>query len=190
MASNAFTDHLEVLLADADELGAAHKSLRTGKKGRQWGLGSLNRAVVVTCVSSWEAYVEELMIEALEALRPASPPMGLWPSLNATARGQIGRFNNPNPEKVVSLVADSIGLQDLDASWYWHRCSAALARQKLSEALRTRHEIAHGVNPRPIVHNIYATWLPGFFRRLARCTDTSVRAHLVDTLGIPNPWPK
>jgi hypothetical protein len=47
MASNAFTQHLEILLHDAEELEAAHRQLRTGLPGRQWGLGALNRAVVV-----------------------------------------------------------------------------------------------------------------------------------------------
>jgi hypothetical protein len=52
-----------------------------------------------------------------------------------------------------------------------------------------RHEVAHGVNPRPVIHNRYSSQLPDFFRRLARCTDVAVRNHLVTTLGIVNPWP-
>ena len=54
MPSHAYTNHLEVLLADAEELDSAHTRLRTGQRGRQWGLGAINRAVVVLCVSSWE----------------------------------------------------------------------------------------------------------------------------------------
>ncbi len=52
MPSKAYRDHLVVLLSDAEELTKAHKKLRTGKPGRQWGLGSLNRAVVVSAVSA------------------------------------------------------------------------------------------------------------------------------------------
>lgn len=58
MASNAYNDYLAELLADAQEINDAHKKLRTGKKGRQWGLGGLNRAVVVMSVSAWEAHVQ------------------------------------------------------------------------------------------------------------------------------------
>src|ERR1700732_3834642 len=109
MASKAYSAHLQILLGDAEELDAAHRKLRTRKRGRQWGLGALNRAVVITCVSSWEAYIEKLIIESLELLRPAAPPLGLWPALNASVRSDIGRFNNPNAENTRRLFADSLG---------------------------------------------------------------------------------
>jgi len=51
-----------------------------------------------------------------------------------------------------------------------------------------RHFIAHGVNPRPIVHNHYARALPVFFRRLAQCTDEAVRHRLVTAHGVPVLW--
>jgi hypothetical protein len=79
MPSQAHVNHLEILLADATELDAAHTRLRTGHPGRQWGLGAINRAVVVLCVSAWEAYLEELVKEAIEAIRPLGPDMGTWP---------------------------------------------------------------------------------------------------------------
>jgi hypothetical protein len=104
-------------------------------------------------------------------------------------RGQVSRFNNPNPDNVRNIIADSIGLTDITVCWTWQGVDATRARERLGEALRTRHEIAHGVNPRPIVHNNYAKRLPGFFRRLGKCTDNCLRDYLVKTLGISNPWP-
>lgn len=189
MPSLAYTSYLDVLLKDAEELEAAHKRLRTGKVGRQWKLGALNRGVVVLCVSAWEAYVEEIIKEAVQAIRPPAPPMGNWPSLNAAARSQVGRFNNPNPDNVRSLIADSIGLADITASWAWQGVNPQRARERLAEALQHRHQIAHGVNPRPIIHNQYAKNLPSFFRLLGRHTDRAVRTYVVGTLGVPNPWP-
>jgi hypothetical protein len=88
MTSTAYANYLDVLLMDAEELEAAHERLRTGTVGRQWRLGALNRGVVVLSVSAWEAYVEEVMKECLEAIRPQSPPMGVWPSLNARSAGK------------------------------------------------------------------------------------------------------
>ena len=76
MPSNALSVHLDQLLTDATELDTIHTQLRTGLPGRQYGLASLNRAAVVISVSAWESYVEELMRESLEALRPAAPPPG------------------------------------------------------------------------------------------------------------------
>lgn len=190
MPSNAFTDHLLVLLEDADELIDAHAQLRTGRQGRQWGLAALNRAVVVMCVSAWETFVEEVTLEAVIALRPpAGTPLGNWPTMNATARSLIGRFNNPNVDHVRQLIADTIGLADVTASWQWRNVASGRARELLTEALRFRHQIAHGVNPRPVIHHDYASWLPRCFLRLGRCTDQAIRAYLTATLGIPNPWP-
>ena len=189
MPSNAFTGHLEPLLGDAGELLTAHAALRTGRPGRQYGLASLNRATVVICVSAWEAYVEELVREALEAIRPPSPPMGTWPALNATARGAIGRFNTPNTDQVRMLVSDALGLPDVQNHWSWFNCNPVQARARLQEAMDYRHAVAHGVNPRPPIHNGYAAQLPDFFRRLAECTDHAMRTHLVTTLGVADSWP-
>ena len=66
---------------------------------------------MILSVSAWEAYVEELLKESIESMRPAVPPLGVWPALNASARSQIGRFNNPNTENVRALIADSLGLE-------------------------------------------------------------------------------
>lgn len=188
MPSRAFTDYLDALLKDAEEIQNAHTELRTGNPGRQWGLGGLNRASVVMCVSAWEAYVEELIKESLEKMKPAGAPLGNWPALNASARSEIGRFNNPNPDKVRMLFADGIGLQNISDNWHWHGCSKKEAIDNLQKALNFRHKIAHGVNPRPTVHNYYSRWLPGFFRRLGKETDEAVKNYLVNVLSLPAPW--
>ena len=184
MASTAFIQHLAALLADAEELIEAHSRLRTGRPGRQWRLGALNRAVVVIAVSAWEAVVKE----SLAAIRPSPGPMGVWSSLNASVRSEIGRFHTPDAHQVRSLFA-SLGLDDVTAAWSWTNCTPQQARNRLTEILRQRQHIAHGVNPRPTIHNMTSSRLPAFFRNLARCTDSAVRAYLVDVLGVANPWP-
>jgi hypothetical protein len=185
MSSNAYIDHLDPLLVDAAELLAAHAALRSGSLR----LDALNRAVVVICVSAWEAYIEELIREALDSIRPATPPLGVWPALNATARAAIGRFNTPNTDQVRTLISDALGLQDIQNQWSWLGTTPAQARKELQDAMEFRHQIAHGVNPRPLVDELYATSLPAFFRRLGECTDAAVRSYLVATLGIAHPWP-
>jgi hypothetical protein len=187
--SNALTLHLDQLLEDALELDAIHGQLRTGNPGRQFGLASLNRAAVVISMSAWESYIEELLRESLEALRPAPPAVGHWPALNAFILGEIGRFHTPNAQNVANLIHRCLGLADVRNAWGWRNCSAAHAEALLNEALGFRHEIAHGVNPRPVIHNWYSNWLPGFILRLARCTDHAVRQHLVAVNGLANPWP-
>jgi hypothetical protein len=189
LPSNALSVHLDQLLGDATELDTIHSQLRTGLPGRQFGLASLNRAAVVISVSAWESYVEELMRESLQALRPAAPPLGNWPSLNAFILGELGRFNTPNGQNVANLINRCLGLSNVRTSWGWRNCPSAQAEGLLNQALDLRHQIAHGVNPRPVIHNPYSNWLPGFIRRLARCTDDAVRTHLTATLGLADPWP-
>src|SRR6266404_2876709 len=186
MASNAFTGHLFPLLLDATHRCDAIKQLPAGIPGRPFRVTALNRAVVVICVSAWEAYIEELVREALTILRPPAPPLGLWPALNATVRGQLGRFNTPSTENIRLLISDALGLQDIQLSWTWQNCTSAQTVQRLADAMTLRHQIAHGVNPRPIVATYYASQLPDFFRRLRRCTDRAIRDHLVNVLGIAN----
>lgn len=190
MPSNAFTNHLEQLLLDAEELDDAHTELRTGNPGQQYGLASLNRAIVVMSVSAWESYVEELMRESVLALRPFGPPFAApWPALNAYVTGRLGNFNTPNQHNVEQLIRNCLGLSNVHHMWTWQNCTTAQAVQRLTDAMTYRHEIAHGVNPRPIVHNYYSSQLPNFFRRLARCADIAVRNHLVGIHGLANPWP-
>jgi hypothetical protein len=187
--SNAFTNHLTQLLADANHLDDAHTQLPPGIPGRVARQAALNRAVVITCVSAWEAYIEEVVRECLGLLRPAAPPLGLWPALNASVRAQLGRFNTPNADNVRMLISDVIGLPDIRTAWAWQNCTSAQAVQRLTVAMDQRHQIAHGANPRPVIAHFYSSQLPDFFRRLGRCTDAGIRLHLVNVLGIASPWP-
>jgi hypothetical protein len=177
------------LLRDAVELRGAHARLKTGRRGRQYGLAALNRAAVVIAVSAWEAYIEELVRESINALRPAAGPLGAWSVHNASVRGQLDRFNNPNLENVRRLLSDSIGMTDVHQFWVWRNCTAPQAAQRLAAAMKARHQIAHGVNPRPVIYNHYSSQLPDFFKRLGLATDQAVRNYLVNVLGIANPWP-
>ncbi len=188
MPSNAYTNHLTVLLSDVRELQTAHSQLRTGAVGRQWGLGALSRAAVVLAVSSWEAYLEEVVRECLEAIRPGVPPLGIWPALNASIRGDLGRFNTPNAENTRKLFLDSFGIPNITGEWHWRNCTQEQACIALNDALTKRHHIAHGVNPRPTIHNAYAKWLPGFIGRLAQHTDAGLQQHFQTTFHINLAW--
>ena len=189
MPSDALASHLPELLRDAYELVDSHDRLMAGLAERERRPSALNRAVVVVCVSAWEAYVEELVREAVSVLRPAAPPMGQWPTWNASVRGQLGRFNTPNSQNVRSLLSDSLGLEDVRQSWTCEDFTATEALRRLDEAMSLRHQISHGVNPRPVIDEFYSSRLPVFFIRLGRCTDEAVRRYLLDLLAVANPWP-
>ena len=80
-------------------------------------------------------------------------------------------------------------MPDIQQAWAWPGFTAPQARERLQQVMEYRHQIAHGVNPRPAVDTLFARNLPQFFRRLARATDGRVRQHLATDLGIPEPWP-
>jgi hypothetical protein len=126
--------HIELESLSTISRNTQHTRLRTGQAGRQWGLGAINRAVVVLCVSAWEAYLEELVREALEGLRPPGPEMGSWPALKPAAMSEIGRFNNPNVENATRLFASCIGLADIAVTWGWKNCTRDSAREYLNAA--------------------------------------------------------
>ncbi len=188
MPSVAWTAYLEQLLLDAVRLDELYAGLRGGGASAAQ-LAVLNRSAVVASVSAWESYIEELMRESLRVLRPPPPLLGAWPALSALVLNQLGRFNNPSPANVARLIQDCLGLADVRPSWGWQNCTPAQAEQRLTDLLTLRHQIAHGVNPRPSVPHSYTGILPGFIRRLARCTDDAVRQHLVTVHGSLNPWP-
>src|SRR5262249_16721733 len=123
------------LLADADHLDDAHGQLPPGAPGRQARQAALNRAVIIMCVSAWEAYIEELVRQSIELLRPPAPPLGFWPALNASVRAQLGRFNTPNTDNVRMLISDAVGLQNIHTFWVWQHCTSPQAVQRLSDAM-------------------------------------------------------
>ena len=188
MPSRAYSSVLQPLLSDVEDLIGAHQQGRTGRRGRQWHLAGLNRAIVVMAVSAWEAYVEHVVMEAVDALRPPTPPLGSWPALRASVSSAKGRFNSPNPENVKKFIRDAIGLDDVTDNWSWQGTSPQSARERLTRVVQLRHQIAHGVHPRPTVHHGRAARLPEFFRHLAECTDAAIRNHLNHALGVQVPW--
>ena len=175
MPSNAFTLHLAALLRDAEELDDIHQQMPAAGPARPQGLAALNRAAVVMTISAWESYVELLVTESVAALRPPPPPhgQGVWPALQAYTQGAVGRFNTPNAANVERLVRDCLGLANLRQAWAWQNTTPPQAGQQLDDALTYRHQVAHGVNPRPAIHNHYSSQMPTFVRRLARATDAA-----------------
>ncbi len=189
MPSHAHDAHFAALMVDANALVSARLVLWNTVGGRGH-VGAVTRAVVVACVSAWESYIEELVRESMVLLRPANLPLGSWPALNATVRGMLGRFNTPNTDQVRQLFSDGIGLADIQLSWTWPGVTHPQARERLQEVMEFRHQIAHGVNPRPAVDLQFARNLPAFFQKLAGRTDDRVRQHLTADLGVIDPWPE
>ncbi len=188
MPSTAFAVTFAQMLRDAEALVDTYSRLVALVPPPQGALDAVTRAVVVACLSAWEAFVETLIVEAVEAMRPPAGPLGSWPSHKATVLGETKRFNTPNPENVKTLLSLTLGLPDVTQGWSWPGSTVAVAVQDLTNAMRLRNQIAHGVNPRPTVSYQYASRLLDFFRELGLAADQTVRAHLVNALAVPAPW--
>jgi hypothetical protein len=143
--------------------------------------------MVVVAVSAWEAYVEEVVKEALNLINAQHIPATSWAIVTAPALMQVKRFNTPDAGNTKSLISSCLGLADVTVAWRWRNSTPKKACTELDKALQTRHKIAHGVNPRPTIHHNYASWLPSFFKNLASCTDAAIADHLV-SLGLARPW--
>ena len=189
MPSNAYTGTLAQMLLDAEALDDAHTQITTLAAPPPGSLDAITRAVVVACLSAWEAYVEAVILEAVEALRPVAAPLGSWPSHKATALAELRRFNTPNPDNVRLLFSNTLGMPDIRPGWAWPGHTPDQAVHDLTLGMQLRNKIAHGVNPRPAVAHQYSSQLPDFFRQLGLATDLAVRDHLVTALGIAAPWP-
>lgn len=189
MPSNAHQTHLLELLKDADALDDVRSYLGGNTIPSPQQLEALSRAVVVLSVSAWESYVEELVVEAVAAMRPVGGTLGAWSVHAAAMRGQASRFHTPSPDKVKESLSDALGLTDIRPAWVWPGQTAEQSQQELSRTLHLRHQIAHGTNPRPVVQPQFSSGLPQFFRNLGLATDRAVRAHLTQVLGVVHPWP-
>ncbi len=189
MPSRAFTQHFLVLMDDVEELLKAHHDLKSGKPGRQWGIGALNRSAVVMALSCWEQYVESLAIEVVDLQQPAVTSGTGWPALKTTVTSAAKRMNTPNPYNVRTLLCDACGIPDVTAAWGWRYCrNVADNRRALEDLVGLRGQIAHGVNPRPIVHNGQARDVVTLLRHLAAATDAAISLHLTTGLHLPKPW--
>lgn len=187
MPSKAMTTHFFELLNDAQS-GIAMQHLLVAQGADQTLIECLSRSIIVSCVSAWEAYLEELVREAIELLKPVNSPVGSWPVFRATSLSLVGRFNTPNTDQVRNLFAEVLGLQDIQQHWEWPGTTRSESRTKLHLIMDLRHQIAHGTRPRPIIPAPDASDYRVFFAQVAMETDVALRNFLI-ACGVAEPWP-
>ncbi len=214
MPSNAHS-HFTKLVRLVDQLITIHGRIQQGR-GRRHQQDAIHRAGVVMMVAAWEAYIEKVVVDALNAVElgigggaAATGTMPAWVQAafamrRAEIEESIRRFHTPNAERVQELLCGlSLGF-DPWPHWSWHvgprQWDAGEMRSRLNAWLRIRHSIAHGS---ALPNNI--AWLHDhqyqprltlqslrecrkFFERLVVLTDAAFSAFLRDEYGIPLPW--
>lgn len=196
-----------------DNLVAVHRGHGGPARGRRDEEVSLNRAVVVLAVASWQAVLQDYALACVDLGRPR-PGSPLSPAtydvLAGRVRKEVGDFATPNAQNATRLLVGA-GF-DPRPCWTWKQHGGrgqgmqpwkpADAAQRIDEWLRVRHAIAHGHAELPQVPALQAVRLQpnnapadpplrlvdaerclAFFRRLARLTEAGIASHL----GVPRP---
>ena len=196
-----------------DNLIAVHRGYGGPGRGRRAEEVSLNRAVIVLAVASWQTVIQDLTSAALELSAPSpggSISSSTYAALTGHVKQQVGALATPNAENVRNLMVGA-GF-DPRPSWTWVQrggrgsgmvtWTPAMAADRINAWLRVRHAIAHGhpvlpqvaalqdvrLNPvntptDPAIRLVDAEQCLAFFRRLARLTVSSLASHL----GVPVP---
>ncbi len=138
-------------MSHCDAIIQVHQNHGGGKQGLRTLEPSLNRAVVVLAVASWQTAIQDLTEAALDhAVAPNTGGVGSL--LRGRVRQEIGGFSTPSSLNSRSLMR----LVDFDPFplWTWMQMGGqgvgtmtvtpSLAAQMTDDWLRLRHDIAHG----------------------------------------------
>lgn len=190
----------------ADNLVAVHRRAGTGGRGRRTEEVSINRAVVVITVATWQAAVQDM---TLACLAHSEPPAGdsFLPTYRVIAgrvQTEVGGFSTANAENSRKLL-QGVGF-DPRPHWTWtQRGGRGLGPitirptdvdTKLNQWLRVRHAIAHGHEHLPSVDVLQAVRAAGrpptdpslrlvdaeqclaFFKRVVQGSGDALATHL------------
>jgi hypothetical protein len=191
-----------------DNLIAVHRGHGGPGRGRRDEEVSINRAVVVLAVASWQAALQDCTLACVDLSAPAagSPLSATTYALIAgRVLKEVGDFATPNAQNARRLLLGA-GF-DPRPYWTWTQgggrgrgietWTPGDAERRIDEWLRVRHAIAHGHASLPQVPALQAVRLqpanpPGdpslrlvdaeqclaFFRRLVRLTEAGLASHL------------
>lgn len=211
MSSQSYEAFLKQLKS-VDQLIEIHGKLQTGK-GRRHQQDAIHRAGVVMVVAAWQAYIEKIIPEVLDAIeagindQTAVPPAPHWAHLSfklrrAAIETQIRRFNTPNADNTRKLLQDAIGF-DPWPSWTWRHprrnWDEKATRDRTDDWVRVRHTIAHGTdlpnfqflqgnNGAPRLTLKLLKECLKHFKHVASKTDDALRGFLVKNYGMAAPW--
>ncbi len=153
MIEDAFAE-FDRAMVNPRNLVEIHKALNKGPGLRVREM-SLNRGIVVLTVAAWQAFLEDLVDEVLDAIAISSGDVGYdhYRILRIDAKRAARFFSTPNAEKTRELLF-MVGL-DPWPHWRWQSgpeyVSETTARERLNQWLQVRHAIAHGDDTLPDV---------------------------------------
>jgi hypothetical protein len=165
MPSNALAKFEGTMMRDVDRIIETHAAMVGGRRGKQ-GLGHLIRGGVLLLCAAWELYVEEVLLESVEALctRADSPDELPLPVRKSTASyvkshanelraldlagdgwktvykdmvdGAVATFNTPKHHNIDKLFRRYVGLEGLSGQW-------SVGAARVDDFVSKRGDIAH-----------------------------------------------
>lgn len=130
----------------------------------------MQRLFVVSLAAFWEAFHEELCRETLP----------YHPNPPSNAEQCIEAFHNPEPNKIIRLYRDVLGIPNITESWWGNLLQKTGKtpdefRTTIKRMMELRHDTAHGDWARPLSPADCQDFL-GAVLFLAVRTDETVRA--------------
>ena len=198
---------------DLDSLWGLHKEKAGDSQGRKFGVEVLNKSVVIFVCAAWEAYCEDVVLEAVshliddcpdhnalpekpkaliaENLKQQKNPKALWQvagegwrqAYEDHVKEQVSKLNTPKPDNLAKLFENTLGLKAIHSNWKWTGCSNAHAKKRLSTFIELRGEIAHRLKPEKPVHKKSGKEFFSHISILADLIDESVVDHISAITG-------
>ena len=171
----------------------------------------VNRSAVVLACACWEAFLEELALDALAYLiarinredplsataRQAANralqhidtgrPHSLLLQLSYHRQHILGPFNTPKSANADALYRKALGIPEISRDWRWRGVPASTARSRLDRWVSLRGDIAHRVKGmRPVTKRDVIDFVQ-LLERLAWLTCNGVRDWLMQATPA-TPW--
>lgn len=195
----------------ADNLVSVHRQAGGGGRGRRVEEVSINRAVVVITVATWQAAVQDMTLGCVALSEPPAgdPFLPAYRVIAGRVQSEVGAFSTPNAENSRRLL-QGVGF-DPHPHWTWSQAGGrgrgpitvrpADVDLKINQWLRVRHAIAHGHEHLPavdVLQVVRGTPTPptdpslrlvdaeqclSLFKRVVKLTGDALALHL----GVPAP---
>lgn len=106
----------------------------------------LKRAGLVMALTAWETYVEDRILEVVQArlLVVKGSPIGKF--ITRKLEEELKRFHNPTSEKTKKLFFDYLEI-DITTRWRWLNFDPVLAQKTLDELIVKRGDAVHRSKP-------------------------------------------
>lgn len=213
MTSLALEQFTSMIEQNPKQLVEVHGKLQKGA-GRRHNTAALNRSAIVLTVSSWQSYIEKVVLETMDLFKPSTPdPINedRFRLQQQIAKSAVGKFSTPGTQQIRSLFKSSIAIDPLKKWQLDYTCvetkkrtrlTIAQTQNRLLEWIKIRHTIAHGNDlpgeivwlkndanvPTPSIRLNLVREGICFFTNLAAQTDVAIHEELAQNYQIDTGW--